>query len=527
MHFRRGVQRVVILMTDEDPNVAYDPDLEGTTASVAAELAADGVSLFLLVPTGDEYLAIQEITRAARYEIGAAAQGAFGPVLLGIADRLSLQYQVMYRSPDPDRQGGRRARVRVFKPTLWLPAGELPGDEVVAFMADPDEGCRVLAVLATAGIYRSSDCARSWERVEAPDLQYRSAVGNYGADHILYLLTDDGELWTLSGLDGAPLQRDIALPDTEHIAWVESRSHEVWTVSDGRLHVSYDNALGFEPFAVLPSRLLVETLAVDPHVAGRLCGLDDRGAFWCVGAGGAWRTLGFVGSGPGGHVSMCGWRSGLYFVVIDGALFRSIDAGGSWARVEPGAGGRAGRVFQGHQGGVPVLCVSSDTGVSCSDDDGLTWSWIATSGASGRAGWVALRASGGLYWVPAAGGAVSRQAEVTTREFLGSALFDVDEAEPYPDALSLVESLGQTLAANPRLSARVDGHTDSDGDADYNLDLSRRRAESIAAILVSAGARPHQVDAHGYGETRPLFPNDSDENKQANRRVEIVVFQEF
>lgn len=58
-------------------------------------------------------------------------------------------------------------------------------------------------------------------------------------------------------------------------------------------------------------------------------------------------------------------------------------------------------------------------------------------------------------------------------------------------------------------------------------DLSRRRAESVAQLLVAAGASPSQVRAQGFGEARPLFDNTTDENKQANRRVEIVIYREF
>lgn len=78
------------------------------------------------------------------------------------------------------------------------------------------------------------------------------------------------------------------------------------------------------------------------------------------------------------------------------------------------------------------------------------------------------------------------------------------------------------LERYPMYKLSVEGHTDSDGPAEYNLSLSERRAEKIADyIIVKGGFDVDRVTAKGYGETRPLVPNDSDENKHKNRRVEF------
>lgn len=70
----------------------------------------------------------------------------------------------------------------------------------------------------------------------------------------------------------------------------------------------------------------------------------------------------------------------------------------------------------------------------------------------------------------------------------------------------------------------VKGHTDSDSDAKYNLDLSRKRAGIIRKYITKAGGIPEdRVFAQGFGETRPLVPNTTDENKRINRRVEFEV----
>ena len=74
-----------------------------------------------------------------------------------------------------------------------------------------------------------------------------------------------------------------------------------------------------------------------------------------------------------------------------------------------------------------------------------------------------------------------------------------------------------------RLKLLIEGHTDSTGDAAHNLDLSKRRAEAVKAVLVGQ----FQVDAGrlsaaGLGATKPVEPNDTPQGKAQNRRVELV-----
>jgi outer membrane protein OmpA-like peptidoglycan-associated protein len=75
------------------------------------------------------------------------------------------------------------------------------------------------------------------------------------------------------------------------------------------------------------------------------------------------------------------------------------------------------------------------------------------------------------------------------------------------------------LAENPELRFEIQGHTDGDGSEEYNLELSRQRAESVLKYLVLFGIEPTRLQAKGYGESIPVAPNDTDENKAKNRRV--------
>jgi len=90
--------------------------------------------------------------------------------------------------------------------------------------------------------------------------------------------------------------------------------------------------------------------------------------------------------------------------------------------------------------------------------------------------------------------------------------------------------IGQFLKAHPFCKIIIRGHTDSDGPDDYNLKLSEDRAMNIKSFLISNfELKDTAILAEGYGETRPIYPNDNAENKLHNRRVEfeIIVPDEY
>jgi len=74
------------------------------------------------------------------------------------------------------------------------------------------------------------------------------------------------------------------------------------------------------------------------------------------------------------------------------------------------------------------------------------------------------------------------------------------------------------------LYALIEGHTSSLSGAKYNYDLSTRRAEKVRATLVSLGVNPSQVKSMGYGESTPLYDNNTNEGEAKNRRVRGEVF---
>jgi len=104
-------------------------------------------------------------------------------------------------------------------------------------------------------------------------------------------------------------------------------------------------------------------------------------------------------------------------------------------------------------------------------------------------------------------------------------LFDYDKTDLRPQALASLEKLGTLIRRNPQAAFVIEGHTDSFGSDTYNLELSRGRAESVKAWLVTMMKIPAgRIDARGYGKSRLIAPaSGTIEEQQINRRVEIVI----
>ena len=100
-------------------------------------------------------------------------------------------------------------------------------------------------------------------------------------------------------------------------------------------------------------------------------------------------------------------------------------------------------------------------------------------------------------------------------------LFDFDKAEIKPEFTAEIDAAAELLLANPDVTVRIDGHTDSIGTEEYNQGLSERRAEAVAAYLEAAGVSRDRMTVAGFGETQPVASNDTAEGRALNRRVEI------
>jgi len=103
--------------------------------------------------------------------------------------------------------------------------------------------------------------------------------------------------------------------------------------------------------------------------------------------------------------------------------------------------------------------------------------------------------------------------------------FKTASAELLEESYYVLENVFNSLEAYPNIRVEIAGHTDSQGSDSYNLALSRDRARSVMSYLVMRGIAQERLEANGYGETRPLADNNTEEGRYLNRRVEVVPLQ--
>ena len=101
--------------------------------------------------------------------------------------------------------------------------------------------------------------------------------------------------------------------------------------------------------------------------------------------------------------------------------------------------------------------------------------------------------------------------------------FATDEDQIRSAFYPTLNSVALVLAKYDRSSVDVDGYTDNQGSDDYNLDLSRRRADSVADYLASQRIDDRRLNVQGFGESRPVASNGTDYGRAQNRRVEVSI----
>ncbi len=113
--------------------------------------------------------------------------------------------------------------------------------------------------------------------------------------------------------------------------------------------------------------------------------------------------------------------------------------------------------------------------------------------------------------------------EVGARMVLKNIYFETGKADLKPESYQTLNAVVKLMENNPTLVLEISGHTDNVGSKKYNENLSRARAKSCVDYLVSQGVKESQLQYAGYGFQFSIFPNDTEENRAKNRRVEFKI----
>jgi outer membrane protein OmpA-like peptidoglycan-associated protein len=118
---------------------------------------------------------------------------------------------------------------------------------------------------------------------------------------------------------------------------------------------------------------------------------------------------------------------------------------------------------------------------------------------------------------------IQREQDILAITFKSDFSFGFDSAIIKSGAEDEIARVAAVLIKYPQTNIRIEGYTDSKGTEEYNMDLSRRRAEAVKNSLIGRGLTSSRLQTIGFGESKPLATNDTEAGRQQNRRVRIVI----
>jgi outer membrane protein OmpA-like peptidoglycan-associated protein len=116
-----------------------------------------------------------------------------------------------------------------------------------------------------------------------------------------------------------------------------------------------------------------------------------------------------------------------------------------------------------------------------------------------------------------------KKVNIGAKVVLRNIFFDFDKATLRPESTAELENLLEIMQNMPKLKIELAGHTDNKGSDEYNKTLSHRRAKAVVDYLIAKGIAADRLRYMGYGEDRPVAPNDTDAGRQLNRRTEFEI----
>ncbi len=118
------------------------------------------------------------------------------------------------------------------------------------------------------------------------------------------------------------------------------------------------------------------------------------------------------------------------------------------------------------------------------------------------------------------------ETEINKAMTFGNINFENNQVNLTTNSLDTLVKIATILKEHSNVTIEIGGHTDNVGSANYNLKLSQKRVDNVKSVLIKQGIEQNRITSIGYGETRPLVPNESKANREKNRRVEFKIIGE-
>jgi outer membrane protein OmpA-like peptidoglycan-associated protein len=103
--------------------------------------------------------------------------------------------------------------------------------------------------------------------------------------------------------------------------------------------------------------------------------------------------------------------------------------------------------------------------------------------------------------------------------------FETGKFDVLQESFGEIQKIATSLLNSKSIKIEIRGHTDDVGSEDDNQNLSEQRAKSVKKVLISMGIDPNRMTTKGFGESKPILPNTTPENRAKNRRTEFVIIE--
>ena len=451
--------------------------------------------------------------------------------LEAVAEQLSAQYILRFRTRTPGVQT-HPLKVVVRPGYRWRDIGSLPPGQIIALeQIGGSRDCpEFVASTRQGGLYRSRSCGQGWHENSAPSgLSFGAAATFEGR---LALLSDDGRVWRFGEIGLVEL--DASPPEAHQISY--DAHGRLWALGHdgvGTPHVvGWDTAgeVGWEwsvPASPVDATRAPVLVAVPGKLRDTVCVTIDGERRHCRAVeNGAWAEEPLAGlpaesTPPIDLVQVGIHRDVLLLTPPSGAVYRSIDGGGSWLEVlDDTAGPRRLEVLHGPR---DVTCAASSSSVLCSEDEGRTW--FPTGLEFVESGDAVLTAVDDSLTL-GQGGALRQVHRIVNRELpSANVFFETASSEPQTRMGRFLEEIAEVMRSEPNLRLRIEGHADYRGTDEYNEELARQRAEKVSSILMQMGFPEDRFDVLSFGERRPVRKGNSSSDLARNRRVELILLR--
>jgi OmpA-OmpF porin, OOP family len=170
------------------------------------------------------------------------------------------------------------------------------------------------------------------------------------------------------------------------------------------------------------------------------------------------------------------------------------------------------------QGGFAI--VFEDSPGTITARKGSTWYWLQNSGAYYYQTILTVKSM--TQEVTADASSLADELNKSGHVAVYGIQFATGKADILPASENVLQEIARMMQQNPEVKLRVEGHTDSVGSAASNQTLSEKRAQAVVAWLTAHGVNSARLEAKGWGQTKPVADNGTDDGRAKNRRVELV-----